>query len=237
MDLPNEPVIDLTVVAVDAMELIVVQTRSNDDFTQSFYRSNGSAFDKVYHIEASNRTSISPAPCTIQGHGCILIHTYQNATSFDILHVNASHEVPADLQMTKLGIQDVGEMKQLIAGNGRVLVILGIDEVLTILDYDLQPIKIERSIGDASEVAARTFEQMVYIAVSTITENSAHAIEIYRQVVCKPLVNNLGSNKLIFFLHLLADTQRADLSRCRRWKLADQSFSVVLRISPTTNSF
>lgn len=182
LHLPNEPVVDLTVVALDAMELIVVQTRSNHDFTQSFYRSNGSAFDKVYHIEASNRTTIAPATCTIQARGCILIHTYQNATSFDILHVNASHEVHADLQMTKLGTQDVGEMKQLIAGNGRVLVILGIDHVLTILDYDFQPKKIERTIRDASEVAARTFEQMVYIAVSTITESSAHAIQIYRQV-------------------------------------------------------
>lgn len=184
--MPNESIIDLTVITVDSMELIVVQTSSNNDFTQSFYRrSGGSSFDKVYHIEASNRTTIAPAPCNIQAHGCILIHTYQNATSFDILYVNVSQEVPADLQMTKLmGIQNLGEMKQIIAGSGRTLVIMGVDDVLTILNYSRsEPEKIKRTIRDASEVAVRSFEQVLYIAVSTNTETSRHAVEIYRQVL------------------------------------------------------
>lgn len=208
--LPNEPIIDLSVVALDSMELIVVQTRLNNDFTQSFYHSNGSGFDKVYHIEALNRLSIEPAPFTIGDHDCILIHNYENATSFDILSVKTFQEMPKDLQMLNFDTQQVGQMKQLIAGNGEILVVLGMDDLLTIIDYKSDQKKIARTIHNASEVAARTFERMVFIAVSIVAENqSAYAIEIYRQVL-----NHPSAPRNIFhrvFLASFTDTQGINL--------------------------
>lgn len=162
------------------MELIVVQTRLNDDFTQSFYRSNGSVFDKVYHLEASNRTTIVPAPVTIDGHDYIIIHMPQNATSFDILSVDTSPEAPKDVQMMLFKTEKTVEMKQLIAGNGGIVVILGSDDVLTVIDYTFSR-KIARTVRNASEIAARSFQQTVFIAVKIISENgSAHVIEIYK---------------------------------------------------------
>lgn len=167
------------------MELIVVQTRINDDFTQSFYRGNGSAFNKVYHIEALNRTTIPSAPFIIDGNDCIVIHNYRDSTSFDILCVNVSQEMPPDLQMIKFNTQQVGAMKQLIAGNGKILVVLGNDDVLTIIDYNSAPKKITtRAIRNATSVAARSFDQWVFIAISTTTtDRSKNTIEIYRQVL------------------------------------------------------
>lgn len=163
------------------MELIVVQTRLNNEFTQSFYRSNGSVFDKVYHLEALNRTTIVPAPVTIDGHDYLIIHGHPNAASFDILSVNTSPEMPKDVQMTIFKTVHTVDMKQLIAGNGAILVILGIDDVLTVIDYSFEQRKIEREIHNATEIAARSFEQTVFIAVKTISENgSAHVIEIYK---------------------------------------------------------
>lgn len=185
MDLPNETVIDLSTVVFDSMELIIVQTRINDDFTQSFYRVNGSAFNKVYHIEALNRTTIPSAPFIIDGHDCIIIHNYYDSTSFDILCVNVSQEMLPDLQMMKFDTQQVGAMKQLIPGNGNILVVLGNNDVLIIIDYIMAQKKITtRTIRNVTSIAARTFDQWVFIAVSTTTtDRSKNTIEIYRQVL------------------------------------------------------
>lgn len=167
------------------MELIFVQTRGNGDFTQSFYHYDGTAFYKVYLIEALDRTTIAPAPFTNDGYDCIIFHNHQNAASFDILYVdvNATQGMSHDLQLLKFDTQQTVEMKQLIAGNGEIIVILSIDDVLTIIDYAAASNKHNQTVHNASNVAARTFEHIVFIAVSTTSENrSMHTIEIFRQV-------------------------------------------------------
>lgn len=192
------------------MELILVETRSDRDFTQSFYHYNGSVFNKVYLIEALNRTTIAPAPFTIDGHDCIIFHNHQNAASFDILYVNVneSQKMPHDLQMLKFDTQQTVEMKQLIAGNGEVIVILSIDDVLTVIDYASKSKKHNQTVHNASNVAARTFERNVFIAVSTTSENRLmHTIEIFRQAACDRK-NNQSNAKIMSFFRNFADIQR-----------------------------
>lgn len=181
LNLPNEVLIDLSFVAFDSMDLIIVQTQSDTDFTQSFYRSNGNGFAKVYHLESLNRTEIVSAPFVTDDHNCIILYNHEVPTSFDILAVNVQNETSADLEMSHLDTQETDQLRQLTAGNGQILVTLDVHDVLTVIDYKFKPQKLRLSMRNASKLSAKSFGPTLFIAVSVVSANrSATAIEMYR---------------------------------------------------------